>query len=132
MLTTLALLVTSLAGFFLLALGVAAIASPGRATTFLLGFATTPSKHFLELGIRVLVGAAFMTAAPQLPFANAFYVFGAVLVVTSCLLALVPWRFHQRFAHRSVTRALRYLNLIGFASIAGGLAILVAIATLLF
>jgi hypothetical protein len=38
------------------------------------------------------------------------------------VMALVPWRVHDRFAKAAVPKALRYLPLIGVASLAlGGL-----------
>jgi len=43
------------------------------------------------------------------------------------VLAVIPWRVHQRFAAWSVPQATQYLPLIALASIAGGLALLAAL-----
>lgn len=127
MIQTLALAVVALTGLYLLLLGAAALLAPARAGRFLLGFVGSPAAHFLEMFLRLLVGAAFLLSAPRLLFADAFTVFGWVLLITSAALLLVPWRWHQRIARQSVPRALRFLPLIGVASVAIGGFILVSV-----
>jgi hypothetical protein len=113
------------AGLFFVALGGASLVAPARVSRFLLGFAGSPSKHFAELCLRVLAGGALVAAAPRMMFPAAFRLFGWVLVATTAGLLLVPWRWHHRFASRSVPAALRFLPLIGLSSVAlGGLLLL--------
>lgn len=118
MIDTLSTAVVLLAGAFLAALGLACLAWPARARRFLLGFASSLALHYLELGIRLVVGGALLVAAPSMAFPRVFTVAGAVLVVTTVVLALVPWPWHRRFAQRSVPAALRFLPLLGLASLA--------------
>lgn len=115
-----ALGVVALAGLYLLLLGVAAILRPTAASAFLLGFASSAPVHLLELALRMAIGICLLAAAPAMPFANLFWLLGVALVATSVPMALVPWRLHRRFAERAVPLALRYLNLIGVCSAAGG------------
>jgi hypothetical protein len=115
------------AGLFLAALGGASLLVPARAGPFLLGFATTPTKHYAELALRLLVGGAFVLAAPSMLFPEVFTVFGWLLLVTTAGLLLVPWRWHQRFAQRAVPEALRFLPLIGLVSLGFGGLILFAL-----
>jgi hypothetical protein len=122
-----ALAIVLVAAGYLIVLGGSALLRPALATRFLGGFATTQFLHFLELALRTVTGAAFVVSAPRLAFGNAVAVFGWVLVGTSVVLALVPWRLHQRFAAWSVPQALPYLPLIGVASLAGGLGIIAAV-----
>jgi uncharacterized protein YjeT (DUF2065 family) len=124
---TVAVLVILATGAFLCALGGAALFAPERARRFLLGFATTSVKHALEMALRLIVGVALLTHAAQMPFELAFRIAGWVLLVTTLLLALVPWRWHQRFARASVPQALRFLPLLGFASLALGALLLYAL-----
>lgn len=118
-----ALSIVAAAGVFLVLLGVMALATPLRVEAFLLGFAATPLRHYLELAVRGAIGLAFILASPQLPGSVAFLAAGAVLVGTTAVMAVLPFRFHQAFAKRSVPRALPYLPLIGMASLAAGLAL---------
>ncbi|OYT91279.1 MAG: hypothetical protein CFE43_14385 [Burkholderiales bacterium PBB3] len=125
----LALTVVALAGLFLFGLGLLALAWPAKARSFLLGFAETAAKHYLELCVRLAIGAAFIFAAPRMAGPAVAEFAGWVLVLTTALMFLVPWRMHRAFAQRSVPQALAQLPLLGFASLAGGTAILWSVYT---
>lgn len=119
--------VSCMAGIYLTVLGTAALAAPGKAERFLLGFAATQTLHLAELLARVAVGAAFVVASPRLPPAQLFTLFGWILLGTSALLLLVPWRWHRHFAARAVPAANRHIGLVGAAASAGGVFILVSV-----
>jgi hypothetical protein len=121
----LAIVLTS--ALYLLALGGSALVRPAFARRFLGGFATTQRLHFAELALRGLVGAAYVISAPRMSLGAAFLVFGWLLIGTSVALALLPWRLHQRFAAWSVPLVMAYLPLIGVASLAGGIGLIVAV-----
>ena len=118
------LAVVALAGAYLVTLGVAALLRPRVAKRFLRGFAGTPGKHYVELCTRLLVGAAFIVSAPRMAWPLPFAAFGWVLVGTTLLLALMPWRKHKRFAEYSVSRAMPHLAGVGVASLCAGAAVL--------
>jgi hypothetical protein len=115
------------AALYLLALGAGALVQPATARRFLGGFATTPQLHYTELALRILAGAAFVLNAPRMAFGSAILVFGWILIATSLVLALVPWRLHQRFAAWSVPKATQHMSLIGLASLAGGCGLIAAL-----
>ncbi len=121
------LTIVLVAAAYLVVLGGSALLRPALATRFLSGFATTQPLHFVELGLRIVAGAAFIISAPGLAFGDAVATMGWVLVTTSLVLALVPWRLHQRFASWSVPQALQYLPMIGVASLAAGLGLVAAV-----
>jgi hypothetical protein len=110
--------VVVLATAFLFALGVASLLAPTQASRLLLGFASTRGLHFTELAFRSIAGAAFVLYAPQMYWSEIFRLAGWVLLVTTALLAVIPWRWHQRFAQRTVPPVTRYIALIGLASLA--------------
>lgn len=107
-------------------LGVAALVVPERVKRFLLGFAATPRLHFAELLARVVVGAALVVRAPHMAMAAVFEGFGWLLLASSTALLLIPWRWHQRFARTAVPRAVRYVSLIGVASVVIAVVLLLA------
>lgn len=110
------------AGLFLVALGAASLLAPARASRFLSGFARSPATHYAELAIRFVVGGAFLLAAQRALWPSAFALFGWVLLGTTGMLLLIPWRWHARFARRAVPSALRFLPLVGVSSLLlGGL-----------
>lgn len=118
-----ALAVIVLVAAYLLALGVCALVVPARTRRFLLAFASTPWVHGLELALRLLAGAALLMRAPALPWPAVFTGLGWLLVATTLVLAVLPFRWHQQFARRTVPQALRFLPLLGLASalLGGGL-----------
>jgi hypothetical protein len=96
------------------------IVAPERIKRFFLGFATSSEKHYLEISIRLLIGAAFVISAPHARASLVFTIFGWVLLVTSVALLFLPWGWHHRFAQRSVPTAMRFLPVVAILSLVGG------------
>ncbi len=119
--------VVALAGAFLVALGAAALLRPPLVKRFLLGFASSCAMHYLELGIRLLVGAAFISAAPSMVGTAIVFWAGWILLVTTGVMFFIPWRVHRAFAQRAVPQALAYLPLLGLASLIAGAFVLWAL-----
>lgn len=126
--TLLAGAVVVLAGAYLLGFGVFAALAPSNASAYLRAFASTMRLHLLELLVRLAVGFALVGYAPHMGLGGVFRAFGWIVVATTLALAVLPWRWHQRFAERSVPAALRYLPLIALSSIIGGALVLWAVA----
>ena len=119
-----AYVIVLLTGLYFVFLGISALFRPKSTGAFLLGFASTPIKHYSELFVRLLVGASFVTLAQSMPYPLLFAMFGWVLVGTTCIMLLLPWKIHSRIAQISVPKALAYLPMIGAASlIFGGIVI---------
>lgn len=125
--TQLLLIPILLAALYLLTLGVTALVSPERTRRFLASFASSPSAHFLELLIRLILGASLILYAPQMKFPTIFYIFGWILVVTTIVLALLPWKWHCRFARWSVPFATRNMTLFAIGPFALGTVILLSL-----
>ncbi|EJI83853.1 putative esterase [Alishewanella aestuarii B11] len=113
MIALLALLLVSLTGGYLVALGLVALLRPQQAQSFLLGFASSARLHYLEIVIRMLVGLAFIYSAEYVFSARAFTGFGWLLVLTSLPLLLLPWQWHRHFAAKAVSASRHYLAFIG-------------------
>ncbi len=107
-------------GVYFIALGVTSLFAPAKAKIFLLGFAGSPFKHYLELALRLIVGGSILVQAPHLIYPGAFTLFGWILIVTTVCLLFVPWKWHRRFAEKAVPIAVGYLPVIGVASLALG------------
>ena len=114
---------------FFLMLGFAALIRPSSARRFLLGFAKSAPKHYAELATRFVVGGAMLLVAPHSVHPAALTAFGWLLIATTAVMALVPWRVHCRFAEASVPKALRFLPLIGISSLVLGGSLLWAVFT---
>lgn len=125
MIDSFALITILLAAFYFLALGFVSLFKSEKASGFLLGFVASAFLHYVELGIRIVIGAAFVLGAPRMLFPEIFSFFGWLIIATSACLLVIPWRWHQRFAKRSVPQALRYLKLVAVSSLALGVFIIV-------
>ncbi len=122
---TLAFVILVIAGIYFLLLGIACIFAPAAARRFLLGFASSELKHYLEMTLRMIVGIAMVIQAPHLPYAAAFTVFGWMLVGTTFVLYVIPWKWHRSFAAKVLPRVVGSLPLIGIVAIALGVGILI-------
>ena len=118
-----------LSAAYLLGFGVLAVAGPARAFRYLRRFASTIALHVVELFVRFVVGAAFIGYASQMQFGGIFKTIGITVVITTLGLALIPWRWHQRVAQRTVPAVERYVPLMGIASIAAGAFVIWAVAS---
>jgi len=114
---------------YFLALGGVALLRPNTARQFLLGFADTPFKHYAELAVRLIVGGSLLLGAPSYTHSKSMAAFGWILVTSTAVMAVIPWKFHHRFAQSAVPKALRYLPLIGVASLVLGILLLLSIVT---
>lgn len=122
-----ALGVVGLFGLYLIGLGLLAWTAPGHARRFLLGHASAAHLHFLEIGLRLVAGAAFVIAAARTLWPQPVLVFGCLLVVSSVVLLLLPWHLHQRFAAATLPKVLPHLGWVGLASSLLGCAVLAAV-----
>ncbi len=122
----LAICVVTAFGVFLLVLGFLALARPRTFRAFLGGFAQSAHVHGLEMGVRLLVGAALIASAGSGAYGAAFRILGWILLGSTAVLMLIPWRWHQAFANRVVPTALQFTPIIGGASIAMGSLVLYA------
>jgi hypothetical protein len=112
------------AGAFLVGLALALVARPEPAGRFLLGFAGSAGAHFAEMGVRALAGWAFFRHAPGMAFPRVFSGFGWILLITTALLLLLPWRWHRSFARKAVPPALERSGLLALGAAAGGMVVI--------
>ena len=113
-----------LVGVYFVTLGAMSLFAPAKAKTFLLGFADSAFKHYLELSIRLIVGGSILVQAPHLIYSDVFTLFGWILIGTTVCLLFIPWKWHRRFAEKAVPIAVGYLPIIGVASFALGAGLL--------
>ncbi|MBK8304378.1 MAG: hypothetical protein WBC19_02720 [Pyrinomonadaceae bacterium] len=108
------------AGIWLIGLAVVAFVRPERVKAFFGKFASSAFAHFLEMFVRLIVGAAFVVYAPQMLFTTVFTAFGWLLIFTTAVLSFVPWKLHRKFADRSLPLMYEWMTMFGIVSLAGG------------
>ena len=121
-----------LAALWLMGFAIWCLLRPLSASRFLEGFATTARAHYTEQVLRVLAGIALVLHAPYMRSPFFIYGFGWVLVATSTLLILLPWRWHQRFAQWAIPLAVRNLRSYALSSFALGALLAWALLTPLY
>ncbi|MBW3566983.1 MAG: hypothetical protein KY410_03325 [Proteobacteria bacterium] len=94
------------------------VAAPEHLRRFLRGFASSARAHYLEMLVRVIAGAAFITYSPEMTPQDIFRLFGWIIVLTSAALLLVPWQWHRRFADIVIPVVVRHLPLYALVSLA--------------
>jgi hypothetical protein len=125
-LVNLAAIIVVLSGTWLVGLAVAAFLRPETVKSFLDKFASSALTHFFEMFLRLVAGASFVIYAPQMKFSFVFTIFGWILILTTAVLMLVPWKVHRRFADRSLPLVTKHMWLFGVASFLGGCFVLSA------
>ncbi len=105
-----------IACLYLFGLGLLILIARDRAHRFLAAFAQTTKANWTESMLRMLVGLAFVVAAPTLTHPLAVQIFGSFLAVTALLFVMAP-DLHRRFAAPAVASVASYLPLLGAGSI---------------
>ncbi|MEM9554293.1 MAG: hypothetical protein AAGC60_08540 [Acidobacteriota bacterium] len=127
MIALVALFVVVLAGLYLVTLALASFFAPRAAARFLDGFAGSARAHVVEMAVRLTVGGALVLAAPRMLYEPAVSAFGWLLVATSLVLLLLPWRWHRAFARTVVPPLTRRVWLFGLFALPLGAALLYAV-----
>lgn len=118
----------ALLGLFLIAFGLTACVRPAAAAAFLAGFAGSAFKHHAELAVRMAFGCALIVASPNLIGSSWIAGAGWVLLGTSGLMLVLPWKLHRSFAQLAVPQTPLVLRAMGVASVGGGAFFLLALA----
>ena len=107
-----------------LLVAVFSLTKPSLAKRILNAFAATFQLHFLEMAVRIIIGAAMIFYAGNMKFPVFFHIFGIILIVTSIIMLFVPWRYHQRFARFVLRPLIQNVWVFGILSLPLGLFVL--------
>lgn len=119
-------------GIFLICLSIICVFFPSKAEKFLSAFASSAKTHFLEMGFRLIVGVGLIFFAAEMRFPTFFSLFGWVMIFTTVILMLMPWRIHQKFSQMSVPPIILHLKLFAFASFLFGVFIFFSLSKVFF
>lgn len=118
-----------LTGLLLVGLGITGLVRAPMVASFFEGFAQSARAHYGEQTVRILAGLGCLGIANATAFEQAFQAFGLVLIVTSGLLMLVPWRWHRRFANIVIPMVVRYQLFYVLGALCLGAVLLAGLAT---
>lgn len=110
-------------GVFLTGLAVLIAIRPLLAERFLRSFASSARAHYAEQTLRLIAGGAMVIFAPSMWHTDLFRVFGWLIVLSTVVLLLVPWRWHHELGKQVLPLVIRYMKV--FALGAFGLGVLI-------
>lgn len=109
--TLLAGIVVATCSLALIAFTVIIFARPALAERFLMSFASSARAHFLEMAIRLIVGASLVVLSPAMWPTGMIRIIGWAIVLSSVALLLMPWRWHHRFARNVLPTLVRWMQM---------------------
>jgi hypothetical protein len=103
---------------FLIGLSVLIATKPSLAERFLRSFASSARAHYIEQGLRLLVGAAVIHFSDSMRYPELFKLFGWLIVITTVGLLLIPWQWHHKFSTKVMPPVFRHMRLFALGAFA--------------
>ena len=107
-------------GFFLVGLTVVVFAKPAVAERFFMSFASSARTHYTEQIVRLLIGASLVIRSGAMWQPKVFWLVGWGIVVSSLVLILTPWQWHDRFGEEVRPMLIRHMKLFAVGLLAFG------------
>jgi len=98
-------------GLFLVGLTVVVFAKPAVAERFFMSFASSARAHYTEQIVRLLIGASLIVRSGVMWEPKVFWLVGWGIVVSSLVLILTPWQWHDRFGEEVRPMLVRHMKL---------------------
>jgi hypothetical protein len=108
-------------GFFLVGLTVVVFAKPAVAEHFFMSFASSARTHYTEQIVRLLIGASLVIRSGAMWQPKVFWLVGWAVVLSSLMLILTPWQWHDRFGEAVRPMLIRHMKLFAVGLLAFGL-----------
>jgi len=107
-------------GLFLVGLTVVVFAKPAIAERFFISFASSARTHYTEQIVRLVIGASLIIRSGAMWQPKVFGLVGWGVVVSSLVLILTPWQWHDRFGEEVRPRLIRHMKLFAVGLLAFG------------
>ena len=127
MIEIIAMLIVIVAALFLIGLSAFTFFAPAFIARFLNGFASSSRVHYLEMLARLTAGSALIIYSPRMLFSNIYWLFGWAIVISTAILIVLPWQWHNRFAQKALPPLTSKVWLFGIFSLPLGAVILFSV-----
>ena len=107
-------------GLFLVGLTVVVFAKPAVAERFFVSFASSARTHYTEQIVRLLIGTSLIIRSGAMWQPKVFWFVGWGIVVSSLVLILTPWQWHDRFGEEVRPMLIRHMKLFAVGLLAFG------------
>ena len=98
-------------GIFLIGLTVVVFAKPAVAEGFFMAFASSARTHYTEQIVRLVIGASLIIRSGAMWQSKVFWLVGWGIVISSLVLILTPWQWHDRFGEEVRPMLIRHMKL---------------------
>jgi len=92
-----------------------------------MAFASSARTHYAEQVARLVVGASLILRSAAMWQSRVFWFVGWAVVVSSLVLIVTPWQWHDRFGEKVRPMLIRRMNVYAVALLAFGVLILYAV-----
>lgn len=116
-------------GLFLIGLTVVVFAKPTIAERFFMSFASSARAHYTEQVVRLLIGASLIIRSGAMWQPRVFWLVGWAIVVSSLVLVLTPWQWHDRFGGAVRPMLIRHMKLFAVGLLAFGVLLIYGVFT---
>lgn len=120
-------IVVTASGVFLIGLGAVMLIRPAITERFIMSFAGSRKAHFTEMFFRLLFGVSLAMLSMSMWQPKAFRALAWVIIISSVLLLILPWQFHQRFGSRVLPMLVKYMRVYAVGVLAFGVLIVYAV-----
>jgi hypothetical protein len=119
-------------GLFLIGLTVVVFAKPAVAERFFMSFASSARTHYTEQIVRLLIGASLIIRSGAMWQPKVFWLVGWGIVVSSLVLIVTPWQWHDRFGEEVRPMLIRHMKLFAVGLLAFGVLLVYGVFTGIF
>ena len=116
-------------GLFLVGLTVVVFAKPAVAERFFMSFASSARTHYTEQIVRLLIGASLIIRSGAMWQPKVFWLVGWGVVLSSLVLILTPWQWHDRFGEEVRPMLIRHMKLFAVGLLAFGVLLIYGVFT---
>ena len=107
-------------GLYLVSLLFITIFNRKKAISYFSSFASSARAHYLEQILRLIVGISMLSFSKSMLYAQFFEMFAWMLVLSTVVLILIPWTWHNKLGKRVIPLTIQNLKFYAiFASIFG-------------
>lgn len=116
-------------GLFLIGITVVVFARPAAAERFFMLFASSARAHYTEQVVRLLIGVSLIIRSVAMWQPKAFWFVGWAVVLSSLVLIVTPWQWHDRFGEKVRPMLIRRMKLYAVGLLVFGVLIIYAVFT---
>ena len=111
-------------GLYLISLSIIAFWNKKIAVNYFSSFASSARAHYLEQILRLIVGMSMLSFSKSMLYARFFEMFAWIIILSTVLLMLIPWTWHNKLGKRVIPLTIQNLKFYAVSASIFGIFIL--------